>query len=70
MIPNVLDRQVWANSEDPDQTLWEKSRKSDQGQHCLSFCLYVLDALLFDKITLSKFQDNYIIVLVSEMFGF
>ena len=39
--PKFLDRQVWANSVDPDQ------EQSDQGLHCLPLCLPVLDTLLY-----------------------
>ena len=35
------DRQIWANSADPDQI-----SRSDQGLHCLQFPLHLLDALL------------------------
>ena len=38
-----MDRQVWANSADPDQIAPEQS---DKGLHCLLFRLHVLDALL------------------------
>ena len=49
-----LDRQVWANSVDPDQTtVWSR------GLHCLTLCLHVLDTLLYVKITFFKFEDNY-----------
>ena len=37
-VPKFSDRQVWANSADPDQTA--------QGLHCLQFPLHLLDALL------------------------
>ena len=37
-VPKFLDRQIWANSADPEQ--------SDQGLHCLQFPLHLLDALL------------------------
>ena len=40
------------NSVDPDQAAPEQS---GQGLHCLPFCLHLLDALLYDKITLFKF---------------
>ena len=36
--PKFLDRQVWANSVDPDQTVPE----GDQGLHCLPFRLHAL----------------------------
>ena len=45
--PKFLDRQVWVNSADPDQT--------DQGLHCLQFPLHLLNALLFSKAILFKF---------------
>ena len=32
------DRQVWSNSADPDQTA---PQQSDQGLHCLPFCLHL-----------------------------
>ena len=40
--PKFLDRQVWANSVDPDQT-----EQSDQGLHCLPLCLHLLDTLFY-----------------------
>ena len=49
--PEFSDRQVWANSADPDQ--------SDQGLHCLPFRLHLLDILLRDKPILFKFWDDY-----------
>ena len=54
--PKFSDRQVWANSVDPDQTnpkglgVW-----SDQGLSCLPFRLYLLAVLVYVKITLFKF---------------
>ena len=39
-FPKFSDGQVWANSEDPDQTA------PDQGLHCLQFPLRLLDAIL------------------------
>ena len=45
-VTKFLDRQVWANSADPDQTVQEQS---DQGLHCLQFPLHLLDALLVSK---------------------
>ena len=39
-VPKFSDRQVWANSADPDQTA------PDQGLHCLQFHLHFLEALL------------------------
>ena len=50
--PKFLDRQVWANSVDPDQTA------PDQGLHCLPFSLHLLDSLLYSKMILCQFQDN------------
>ena len=41
--PKVSDRYAWANSTDPDQT--------DQGLHCLPFCLYRWDSLLYGRAT-------------------
>ena len=37
-VPKFSDRQIWANSADPEQ--------SDQGLHCLQFPLHLLDAFL------------------------
>ena len=51
--PKFLDRQVWANSADPDQTA--PKEQSDLGLHCLPFCLNLLDKLLYGKIMLFKF---------------
>ena len=38
-VPKFSDRQIWANSADPDQ-----------GLYCLPFCLHLLDPLLYGKI--------------------
>ena len=46
--PKFSDRQVWANSADPDQT-------ADQRLDCLPFCLHLLNALLSGKAAMSKF---------------
>ena len=46
--PKFSDRQVLANSADPDQT-------ADQGLHCLLFHLHLLDTFLCGKATLFKF---------------
>ena len=46
------DRQFWANSVDPDQSA---PRQSDQGLHCLPFCLHLLNALLYGRATLFEF---------------
>ena len=43
-VPKFSDRQVWANSADPDRLLLEE--QSDQGLHYLQFPLHLLDALL------------------------
>ena len=43
--PKFSDRQVWANSVDPD----------DQGLHCLPFGLHRLNALFSCKAALFKF---------------
>ena len=48
-VPKFSDRQVWANSADPDQTA---TGQSDQGLHCLPFCLQGLHCLPFGCITL------------------
>ena len=47
--PKFSDRQVWANSADPDQTA------PDQGLRCLQFPLHLLDTLFDGKATLFKF---------------
>ena len=39
--PKLSDRQVWANSADPD--------------HCLQFPLHLLDSLLYGRATLFNF---------------
>ena len=43
---SLSDRQVWANSVDPDQ------EQSNQGLHCLPLRLHGLDTLLYSKATL------------------
>ena len=43
------DRQVWANSADPDQTA------PDQGLHYSQFPLHLLDTLPYGKGTLFEF---------------
>ena len=45
--PKFSERQVWANSADPDH--------SNQALHCLQFPLHRLDALLYCKAILLKF---------------
>ena len=45
------DKQVWANSVDPDQILEEQS---DQGLHCLPFPVHLLDLLLYGRATSFK----------------
>ena len=47
IFPKFSDRQVWANSADPDQTA--------QGLHCLQFSLLLLDTLRYGKSTVFKF---------------
>ena len=49
--PNFLVREVLANNVGPDLL----KEHSDQGLHCLLFCLYRLDSLLYGKTTLFKF---------------
>ena len=44
-FPKFSDRQVWANSVDPDQ------EQSEQGLHCLPFRLHRLDSLLYGRAT-------------------
>ena len=51
--PKFSDRQVCANSVDPDQTAPEE--QSDQGLHCLLFHVDILHTLLNRKATLFKF---------------
>ena len=43
--PKFSDRYAWANNTDPDQ------EQSDQGLHCLPFCLHRLDSLLYGTAT-------------------
>ena len=49
--PKFSDRQVWANSADPDQT----AEQSDQGLHCLLFRLRLSDTFLNCKATSFEF---------------
>ena len=42
-VPKFSDRQLWANSADPDQTA--------QGLHCSPFHLHRLDSLLYGRAT-------------------
>ena len=56
--PEFLDRQVRANSVDPDQTeeaACRQKEQSDQGLHCLPFFLHLLVALLYGETILLKF---------------
>ena len=58
-VPKFSDRQVWANSLDPDQTAPRGNgieEQSDQGLHCLPFCLHLLEALFYTKATLFDFR--------------
>ena len=52
-IPKYWDRQVWANSVDPDQML--KNAVSDQDPHCLQLVQQILDALTGYSMDLFKF---------------
>ena len=49
--PKFSDRYAWANSVDPDQTAPSLEEQSDQGLHCLPFCLHSLDSLLYGRAT-------------------
>ena len=40
--PKFLDKKVWANIADPDQTA-PRREQSDQGLHCLLFNLHLLE---------------------------
>ena len=55
---NFLDRQVWANSVDPDQTASLILEHSDQGLYCLPFHLYLMEILLYVKSKLFKLVEN------------
>ena len=46
--PKFSDRQVWANSADPDQT-------ADERLDCLPFRLHLLNTLFYGKAAMSKF---------------
>ena len=50
--PKFLDRQIWANSVDPDQTA------PDQGLHCLPFRLHLSDTSLYVQTLMFNFDDN------------
>ena len=63
--PKLSDTQVWTNSADPDQT----APQSDQGLHCLPFCLHLLDTLLNGKSILVKFSKITEIFWVSRFLG-
>ena len=62
MIPSFQTDRPSANSVGPDQTRLEQS---DQGLHCMPFCLHILVTLLVGKAYLHKFQGDY-----SNLFGF
>ena len=55
--PKFSDRQVRANSVDPDQTALEE--QSDQSLHSLPFCLHLLDTFSYGKATLFKCKGDY-----------
>ena len=40
------------------------AEQSDQGLHCLQFCLHLLEALIYDEASLFKFYSDY-----SKFFG-
>ena len=45
ILLRFLERQVFANSADPDQT--EPREAICSGLHCLRYCLYVLEVILY-----------------------
>ena len=49
-----IGAQVWAKSVDPDQRILED--QSDQGLHCLPFCLHLLHSLLYMYVKTSLFK--------------
>ena len=46
------DSQVQAKNVDPDE-------QSDQGLHCLPFCLHLFDALLYGEATLFECYGDF-----------
>ena len=42
--PKFSDSQLWANSANPDKTA-PLEEQSDQGLHCLQFCLHLFDEI-------------------------
>ena len=51
-----MDRLVWANSADPDQTAPRGAEQSDQSLCYLQYCLHILDALLYGKTPFLSFR--------------
>ena len=50
--PKFLNRQVWTNSADPDQT----APLLDQGLHCLLYHLHFLDKMFYGLASLFDFK--------------
>ena len=51
-VPKFLYRKAFENSAD-------LKKQSDQGLHCLSFCLYLFDKFLYEKTSLFEFKLDY-----------
>ena len=59
--PKFSDRQVWANSVDPDPF--------EQSLHLLPFRLHLLDSLLYGRATLFNFRIITAIFHVSKLYS-
>ena len=67
-VPKFSDRQVWANSADPDHIALEE--QSDQGLHCLQFSLHFWTHYSKEKPSCSTFGVITANFRVSEILGF
>ena len=57
MIQSFSDRPVWTNSADSDKPATEVLKEqSDQGLHCLPFCLHALNAFFYGRAYYSNFR--------------
>ena len=68
----ISDRQAWANSAVPDQTApLLLKEQSDQGLHCLLFCLHLLDSILVEPhcSNFRRIAANFRVLNIQEFYS-